>query len=134
MAIAEVRMRPRRKLEDTCGEEEAAFPMDRPPGGWQDLVTVPVMNARFDALEYRFDAIDQRFEAMNQRFEAMEHRFDGIDHRFDGMDAKMSSLKLEILGDIDERFRDQTWAIVTALFAMFAVLITAMRVVLAIAT
>jgi hypothetical protein len=140
MAIEEVRMRLRRKLEDSFGVEEAALLMDRPPDGWSDLVTLPVFTARFDALEYRFDAIDHRFEAIDQRFQAVDERFrgvqhqlDGMHHRFDAIDANLSSLKFEILSDIDQRFRAQTWALVTTLFAMFAVLLTAMGVMLAVA-
>ena len=39
MAVEEVRLRLRRKLEETFGAEEASILLDRPPGGWNDLVT-----------------------------------------------------------------------------------------------
>jgi hypothetical protein len=61
-------------------------------------------------------------------------RFDALEHRFDAIDANLSALEFEILSDVDRRFRAQTWALVTALFAMFTVLITAMGVILAVAT
>jgi hypothetical protein len=71
---------------------------------------------------------------LDERFRGVQHQLDGMHHRFDAIDANLSSLKFEILSDIDQRFRAQTWALVTALFAMFAVLITAMGVMLAAAT
>lgn len=60
MAVEEVRMRLRRKLEHMLGEDEAAMLMDRPPGGWSDLVTNQTLNAILDA---RFDALDHRFDS-----------------------------------------------------------------------
>ena len=61
MAIEEVRVRLRRKLEGMLGEDEAAMLMDRPPGGWGDLVTNQSLNA---ILEARFDALDHRLESL----------------------------------------------------------------------
>jgi hypothetical protein len=39
MVADDVRIRLRQKLEAAFGAEEASFLMDRPPGGWNDLVT-----------------------------------------------------------------------------------------------
>jgi len=50
MVVDDVRVRLRRKLEDSFGAEEASYLMDRPPGGWNELVTVPVLDARLSAL------------------------------------------------------------------------------------
>jgi hypothetical protein len=50
MVVDDVRMRLRRKLEDSFGAEEASYLMDRPPGGWNELVTVPVLDARLSSL------------------------------------------------------------------------------------
>jgi hypothetical protein len=50
MAIEEVRVRLRRQLEDAFGVEEASILMDRPPGGWNDLVTTQVLDLKIDAL------------------------------------------------------------------------------------
>jgi hypothetical protein len=66
MAIEEpaVRLRLRRKLEDAFGVEEADLLMDRPPGGWSDLVTKDDLSRQFDAFEARIlSRIDQRFAA-----------------------------------------------------------------------
>jgi hypothetical protein len=48
--------------------------MDRPPGGWSDLVTNQTLGLRFDELDRRFETIDHRFEAIDHRFDALEHR------------------------------------------------------------
>lgn len=40
----------RRQLEDTFGVEEASILMDRPPGGWSDLVTNQTLDLKIDAL------------------------------------------------------------------------------------
>ena len=73
MAVEEVRMRLRHKLEAMFGEDEAAMLMDRPPGGWSDLVTNQSLNA---VLDTRFDAIDHRFEALENKLIAhMEKGF-----------------------------------------------------------
>ena len=50
MVVDDVRMRLRRKLEDSFGAEEASYLMDRPPGGWNELVTVSVLDARLSSL------------------------------------------------------------------------------------
>jgi hypothetical protein len=52
MTTEDVRVRLRTKLESTFGAEEASLLMDRPPGGWTDLVTTPVLEGRLDALRY----------------------------------------------------------------------------------
>ena len=60
MAVDEVRLRLRRKLEEAFGVEEAALLMDRPPGGWGDLAT----RRDLEALEVRFDL----------KLDALEHK------------------------------------------------------------
>ena len=39
MAVEEQRLRVRQSLEEKLGVEEASYLMDRPIGGWSDLVT-----------------------------------------------------------------------------------------------
>ena len=53
MTTEDVRVRPRTKLEADYGAEEASYLMDRPPGGWNDLVTNDILNAKLDAVESR---------------------------------------------------------------------------------
>jgi hypothetical protein len=50
MAVEDVRVRLRRQLEDAFGVEEASILMDRPPGGWNDLVTHQTLKLEMDVL------------------------------------------------------------------------------------
>ena len=52
MAVEEARVRLRRQLEATFGVEEASILMDRPPGGWNDLVTNQTLDLKIDVLRY----------------------------------------------------------------------------------
>jgi hypothetical protein len=63
MAVEEARARPRRQLEETYGVEGAAILMDRPPGGWSDLVTSQTIALHFEALDHRFEALEHRLRA-----------------------------------------------------------------------
>ena len=56
MTVEDVRLRLRTKLESVFGAEEASILMDRPPGGWNDLVTNQVLDAKLAALEYKLVA------------------------------------------------------------------------------
>lgn len=56
MTTDDVRTRLRTKLETAYGAEEASYLMDRPPGGWNDLVTTQVLDLRLSALESRLTA------------------------------------------------------------------------------
>ncbi|MGH9027638.1 MAG: hypothetical protein ACRDWD_16210 [Acidimicrobiia bacterium] len=108
MAVEEVRVRLRRKLEGAFGAEEASYLMDRPPGGWSDLVTNPILDAKFVAVDHRFDAVEHRFDA-----------------RFDVFDAKLDALENRVLAAVDRRLRAQTWVststLVTGLGLAFAI-------------
>lgn len=53
MTTEEVRVRLRTKLEAAFGAEEASILMDRPPGGWNDLVTNQILEARLATLEFK---------------------------------------------------------------------------------
>ena len=56
MTVEEARIRLRRQLEDAFGVEEASILMDRPPGGWSDLVTNQTLDLKIDALRYELKA------------------------------------------------------------------------------
>ena len=60
MTTEDIRVRLRNKLESAFGAEEASLLMDRPPGGWNDLVTNQVLEARLTALENRLVATMER--------------------------------------------------------------------------
>ena len=78
MTIEDVRMRLRTKLESAFGAEEASLLMDRPPGGWNDLVTNQVLEARIDALraDLRTEMAELR-AAMERGFRAQTWRLLG---------------------------------------------------------
>ena len=64
MAVNEMRERLRQQLEEDYGVEGAGILMDRPPGGWSDLVTKDYLNAKFDALRHELlGAVDRRLRA-----------------------------------------------------------------------
>lgn len=64
MAVDEVRIRLRRKLEEMLGVDEADLLMDRPPGGWSDLVTQASLDRTLDL-----------------RLAALQHELAGTFHR-----------------------------------------------------
>jgi hypothetical protein len=71
MTVDDVRQRTRVKLEQLLGAEEASWLMDRPPGGWSDLVTNQTLDLKLSALEDRVGrsmtelsaSVDQRLRA-----------------------------------------------------------------------
>jgi hypothetical protein len=67
MTTEDVRLRLRTKLESAFGAEEASILMDRPPGGWSDLVTNQVLEARLGALEFRLLAEMSELRAEMER-------------------------------------------------------------------
>jgi hypothetical protein len=67
MAVEEVRARLRRQLEETYGVEGAAILMDRPPGGWSDLVTNQTLDLKIEALEHKLRASMEALSASVDR-------------------------------------------------------------------
>lgn len=86
MTTEEVRVRLRTKLEAAFGAEEASILMDRPPGGWNDLVTNQMLDVRLAALEHK------------------------------------------LVATMERGFRVQTWRLLGAMFVMFGVFATLVRV------
>ena len=50
MVVDEQYMKIRRSLEEKLGVEEASYLMDRPPGGWSELVTNRTLDLKFEGL------------------------------------------------------------------------------------
>ena len=64
MATEGIQVRVRRKLEEAFGVDEATYLMDRPPGGWSDLVTRDYLDARLETLEHKLiGVVDRRLRA-----------------------------------------------------------------------
>ena len=139
VAVEDVRVRLRRKLEEMVGVDEADLLMDRPPGGWGDLVTKDwlreeldrrdaVFEARFLAVDYRLDGIDHRLEAIDQRFESFDRRFEALDRRFGAIDRRFESFEGRFesfdgrLGDLRTEINNQTWRLVTAMLVGMSIL------------
>jgi hypothetical protein len=129
MSVEEVRMSLRRQLEETFGMDEAAMLMDRPPGGWDQLVTKEYLDLRFAAVDARFDGLEGRFEsrfdAIGFRFESLEgsfgSRFDAIGFQFEALEHKLMGEIKGVREDMQRLAREQTWRLVTAFFAAVSV-------------
>jgi hypothetical protein len=112
-------------LEELVGVSGAEILMDRPPGGWSDLVTNHTLDLRFAASEERFDrkldALESRLDAKLTALEARtELRFAGIDHRFDRFEH-------QLLAQVDHSLRAQAWMTISTIVAVGGVLVAAIR-------
>jgi len=122
MTVDEDRMHLRARLEELVGVSGAEILMDRPPGGWGDLVTNHTLDLRFAAFEERFDRkleglearMDLRFAAVDARFADMEHRFDRFEH--------------QLLAQVDRRLRSQAWITISTVIAAMSVIVAAIRI------
>jgi hypothetical protein len=104
MTVEEARIRLQRQLEDTFGVEEASILMDRPPGGWGDLVTNHTLDLKIDALRY-------------------ELRTEMHDLRAD-LRVDMANLS----ASVDRRLRAQTWMMMTTMIAAVGLSATISRI------
>jgi hypothetical protein len=63
MTVEDARVRLRAKFETAFGAEEASILMDRPPGGWSDLVTNQMLDAKLGELRFELVAtMEQGFK------------------------------------------------------------------------
>jgi hypothetical protein len=116
MAIDEQRLRVRRSLEEKLGMEEASYLMDRPAGGWSELVTNHTLDLKFAVVDERFRAIDERFSSFEQR---IDDRFASLEHR---VDTSIGALRYELTGYMDRRFANLAWQLIGAVIAGMAVM------------
>jgi hypothetical protein len=107
MPAEEVRVRLRRKLEEAFGAEEASILMDRPPGGWTDLVTNQMLDVKIDALR-----AELRGEMTELRGEIAELRGE-----FRAEIAGVRREMAELNASVDRRLRHQTIVMTTTLIA-----------------
>lgn len=100
MAVEEARLRIRQSLEEKLGVEEAAYLMDRPIGGWSDLVTNQTLDLRLGLArsELRTEMADLRTE----------------------LRTEMADLRAEMQAG----FRRQTWQLATLMVSGMAVIVT----------
>jgi hypothetical protein len=110
MTVEEARVRLRRQLEDAFGVEEASILMDRPPGGWSDLVTNQTLDLKIDALRYEF------------RTEIRELRSE--------LKLEMAALRVDnanLGASVDRRLRSQTWMMMSTMLAAVGLSVTLSR-------
>ncbi len=123
MAVDEQWLRVRRSLEEKLGVEEASFLMDRPPGGWSELVTTRTLDLRFDAFEARMDArMDARFGEVNERFARIEGALEAIAARFGETDQKIAASEQRVMAQMDRRFAELSWKLLSAVIAGMGVM------------
>ena len=128
MTVDEPRMQLRTRLVELVGVSGAEILMDRPPGGWGDLVTNHTLDLRFAAWEERFDHKVDALEArMDLRFAAVDARFAAVDHNFDLLRAEMREQGADLRTEMDRRFRAQTWTMLSAFTGLMAVMVAAIR-------
>ena len=125
MTVDEAWMKLRTRLEELVGVSGAEILMDRPHGGWGDLVTNHTLDLRFATSEERFDRKLDALEARGDRkFDAMlaEMRagFAAIDLRFEMQRA-------DLIGEMDRRFRNQAWTAISTIVAVGGVIVAAIR-------
>ena len=93
LTVDEVRLRLRRRLEELVGLEEADLLLDRPDGGWSELVTK----------QYLAHELDLRFTAQESK-----------------LDAKLEAKLSELNTTMHQEFRAQTWRLVTVMLGVIA--------------
>ena len=124
--------------------------MDRPPGGWSDLVTNHTLDLRFAAFEERFDAkvdalearverkldaLDAKVDALEARVErkldalgaTMELRFAAVGAHFADMDHRFDRFEHQLLSQVDRRLQSQAWLMISTIIAAMAVIVAAVR-------
>jgi hypothetical protein len=84
------------------GMDEADLLLDRPPGGWNDVVTKDWLHLELGAVEARTDA---RFAEVDARFTAVEARLGAVEQVLARMDSRLDELAREV--------RSQTWRLVS---------------------
>jgi hypothetical protein len=120
MAVEEVRLSLRRQLEDAFGVEEASILMDRPPGGWNDLVTNQTLDLKIDAL--RSDLRSEMAALRSELRGEMAELRGGMVELGGELRGEMVELRGEVRGEIaemsasvDRRLRAQTWITTTTM-------------------
>jgi len=114
MSVDEARMQLRARLEELVGVSGAEILMDRPPGGWSDIVTNHTLDLRFAVFEERSD---RKFDAV---LAEMRAGFAAIDLKFDLMRAEFDA-------KMDRRFRSQTLVMFSTFVALSGVIVAAIR-------
>jgi hypothetical protein len=132
MTVDEDWMRLRTRLVELVGVSGADILMDRPPGGWGDLVTNHTLDLRFAAWEERFAASEQRFDHKLDALGARgDRKFDAVlaEMRagFAAIDLRFEMQRADLIGEMDRRFRNQAWMAISTIVAVGGVIVAAIR-------
>jgi hypothetical protein len=118
MAVDEISVRLRARLQEEYGVDEATILMDRPPGGWGDLVTNESLRRELAVLEQR---VDLKLEVV--RSEVMSE--------VGSLRSEIGSLRSGLEAKIEREIRVQTWRMITATIACMGSLVGAMGIFVA---
>jgi hypothetical protein len=113
MSIDDVTTQLRSQLQEAFGVDGASYLMDRPPGGWSDLVTNDSLDRRIQVLDHGV-----RSEIQVLRTETIAE--------FAIVRSELSAMRHELRAEIDRQITGQTWRLLTAMLSMMAVLIAVM--------
>jgi hypothetical protein len=146
MTVDEAWTQLRTRLVELVGMSGAEILMDRPHGGWGDLVTNHTLDLRFAAFEERSDRkldalearMELRFAAVDAQFaeirSGVEAGFAAVDHKFDLLRAEMQTQGAdlraqgaELRAEMYRRFRSQTLVMVSTFTALAGVIVAAIR-------
>jgi hypothetical protein len=89
------------------GMDEADLLLDRPPGGWNDVVTKDWLHLELGALEAR----------TNARFATVDARLGTVEQVLAKMDSRLDQLAREV--------RSQTWRLVSVFVVVMGIAIGA---------
>ncbi|MEX2256960.1 MAG: hypothetical protein WEC34_16110 [Acidimicrobiia bacterium] len=137
MTTEDVQVRLRSKLERAFGAEEASILMDRPPGGWSDLVTNDVLAARLDALKSELVAEIRtlRADLVAQISGVRSDLGVEIASVRSDLGVEIASVRsdhgVEIAGlrtELHRELRAQTWRLAGLIFVSFGIFATLVRV------
>ncbi len=116
MSVHEERVQLRSRLEELVGVSGADILLDRPPGGWGDLVTKSDLDLRFAASEAHIDRKLVELESrLDQRFATIDAHFSDVDHRFELFEH-------QLLAMVDRRLRQQSWVTISTIVAAMGIL------------
>lgn len=127
MSIDDVTTQLRSQLQEAFGVDGATYLMDRPPGGWSDLVTNETLRLELRALtaEFRADLGDVNAEIGGLRAE-LKGDIAALRAEHGAQIAGVRVAVHELQASMEREFRAQTWRMMTATLSAMAVLVAAM--------
>ena len=138
MSIDDVTTQLRGQLQEAFGMDGATYLMDRPPGGWSDLVTNETLRLELRAFTAEFRAElgtirhELGAEIANVRSEIGSVRSElgaeiaSVHSEISSVRSEISALGHELRADIASEARGQTWRLMTAMLSVMAFFIAVM--------